>query len=380
MPQPSDPPEHLDLYAVLDSLPDGVTLADSEGRIFFSNRAADRILGVGPAVGASPDDWSEYYGVFLPDGTTEFPTDQYPLVRALAGEETKDVEMLVRNAVLPDGALIAVSGRALRDQHGGMAGAAVVFRDVTVLRQTQRDLAEAVDRLTFAQRAKDELTSFVVHDMKNPLTAILGGCHLLGTAELAEQARTDVASIREAAERLHRMVLDLLDVQLTEDGALDLDLGSFPIGQLVRDVVRASELLVRAKGQRIEIEGSGEEEVLGDRRLVERVLLNLVDNCVKYSPSGGGIWLGVEPAADHVLVTVRDEGPGVPPDLRERIFEKYARSERDERVRSATSRGLGLRFCRVVMEAHGGDVWVEDGVPSGAKFCVQLARAGRSTA
>jgi PAS domain-containing protein len=75
LPPPDDAPDHLDLYAVLDSLPDGVTLADREGRIFFSNRAADRILGVGPAVGASPDDWSDYYGVFLPDGTTEFPTE-----------------------------------------------------------------------------------------------------------------------------------------------------------------------------------------------------------------------------------------------------------------------------------------------------------------
>jgi signal transduction histidine kinase len=369
------PPEPFDVYAVLDSLPDGVSLADVEGRIFFSNRAAKRILGVGAAVGAAPEEWADYYGVFLPDGRTVFPTEDYPLVRALSGEHTRDVEMFVRNPVLEEGALISASGQPLLDSWGRVTGAAVVFRDVTELRRVQDELHAAVERLTTAQRLKDDLTGFVVHDLKSPLTAVVAGCHLLAAVGLPQQARDDLDSILEAAERINRMVMDLLDVQLAEDGALELELSTFGVRDLLEEVRRSSALILSQSGQRFEWGPLDDPLVVGDRPLVFRVLMNLVDNCVKYGPRGGAVWLEAEAGATDVVVSVRDEGPGVPVELRERIFEKYARAERDERIRAATSRGLGLRFCRVVMDAHGRGVWVEDGHPVGAKFCIRLARA-----
>ena len=132
---PADDFSRLNLYTVLHSLPDGVTLANLEGRILFSNEAADRILGVEAATEATPDDWAEHYGIFLPDGETPFPTADYPLVRALSGERTRDVEMFVRNASIADGALLSVSGQGLRDADNNLIGAAVVFRDVTELRR-----------------------------------------------------------------------------------------------------------------------------------------------------------------------------------------------------------------------------------------------------
>jgi len=79
-----------------------------------------------------------------------------------------------------------------------------------------------------------------------------------------------------------------------------------------------------------------------------------------------------------VVIGVSDEGPGVRPELRERIFEKYTKVEREDGMRSQDSRGLGLRFCKVVVDAHEGRVWVEDGVPRGARFCVELAAAGEA--
>lgn len=165
----------LDLYTVLHSLPSGVTLANTEGRIVFSNQAADRILGVAKSADASPDEWADHYGVFLPDGETPFPTDQYPLVRALNGEEVHDVEMLIRNPTHPDGALISTSGQQLFDVDATPIGAAVVFRDVTELRRIQL--------------LKDELAAFIVHDLKNPLTAIIGTCDLIAMEQEDESLR-----------------------------------------------------------------------------------------------------------------------------------------------------------------------------------------------
>ncbi|HET7786859.1 MAG TPA: PAS domain-containing protein [Myxococcales bacterium] len=115
--------------AVLDALGDGVTLADERGRIVFSNEAADRILGI-PATDSRPEDWSAYYGVFMPDGSGPFPSDQYPLVRALRGEETSGVEMLIRNPSNPAGVRITATGCPMRDENGRIAGASVVFRRV----------------------------------------------------------------------------------------------------------------------------------------------------------------------------------------------------------------------------------------------------------
>lgn len=100
--------------------------------------------------------------------------------------------------------------------------------------------------------------------------------------------------------------------------------------------------------------------------------MNLVDNCVKYGPDDGTIQIeATRGSQGKVRLSVTDEGPGVPEHLRERIFDRYARAERDS-FRSEDSRGLGLRFCKVVADAHGGEIWVEDAEPRGARFCVEL--------
>lgn len=140
--------------ALFDSLGDGVTIADENGRIVYSNKAADRILGIG-ATDAAPDEWAGHYGVFVPDGSAPFPTAQYPLVRALHGEETNDVQMLIRNVNVPQGALISATGRPLRGDGGRIEGASVVFREVAQ-RRTKAPVAALRDELLALRNAVDE--------------------------------------------------------------------------------------------------------------------------------------------------------------------------------------------------------------------------------
>jgi signal transduction histidine kinase len=348
---------------------EGIVLADSSGRIIYSNPAADQILGRSPSDG-DPESWAEYYGVFQPGTDDLFPTECYPLVRALSGEETSNVEMLIRNPAIPRPALISVAGRPIRDGNGAIEGAVAVFRDVTTLRKAQAELHEALSDLYDLQEQKTELTAFLVHDMKGPLTTILANAELARFADLTPMERDlGTEEILEAGRTLHRMVLDLLDIQTGEDGRLEPHREPIHLGALMRSVTSGGSLL----GYDVSIETTGPLQIMADPDLMRRVLGNLVDNCVKYGPPGGRIWLESRVERDGTaLLSIRDEGPGVPPDLRELIFEKYSRLERGKGRRRAGSRGLGLRFCRVAVEAHGGRIWVEDNVPTGACFRVRL--------
>jgi signal transduction histidine kinase len=361
---------------ILDSLGEGVTLADREGRIVFSNRAADRILGVS-ATDAPADEWAGYYGIYLPDGSTTYPVEGYPLLRALRGEETDDVHMVVRNPQMPEGVTISVTGRPLLGADGTIEGAVVVFRDITRVQASERELRSAIDELRRAALFRDELTAFLVHDLKSPLSVIMSGAEaLLDRADLGPTDREWLNDIHEAADGVHRMVLDFLDVQLATDGSMHLAVEPVAIDTLFRDVHRSMRRRAFLKDQTIELCGLSGQVVKGERDLLIRVLCNLVDNCVKYGPLGGTIRLEAVEGAEHaVRLQVSDQGPGVPADQRERIFDKYARVERTG-PRDRESRGLGLRFCRVVAEEHGGRIWIEDNEPRGARFCLELPADG----
>lgn len=351
----------LHLFAVLDSLPYGVTLANAEGRIVFSNDAADEILGVEADPDTTPDAWADRYGAFLPDGTTPFPTEDYPLIRALKGERPRGVEMLIRNPARPDGAVISVSGQRLLDSDGTPIGAAVVFEDVTELRRTQAQ--------------KQELIAFIVHDIRSPLTSIVTTCDLIAMDNVEEAVAEDLRSIRRAAWRVHHMAQDLLDLSVAEDSELPLEPTVLRVADLLRDVREAaSDRVGRRAAERVRAgQVDPSLEVHADHGLLLRAMMNLVDNCVKYGPSDGTIRLdATADGRDAVVLRVSDQGPGVPEHLRERIFDKYARVERKEGGRSSGSRGLGLRFCGVVAQAHGGRIWVEDAEPEGASFCLEL--------
>lgn len=359
---------------LLDSLGEGVSVADTSGSIVYSNRAADRILGLA-ATDRPPAEWADYYGIFLPDGRTRYPADQYPLVRALRGESTNDVQMVVRNKAHPWAIRIAVTGRAIRDPDGEITGATVIFRDVTDLVGAQASLARANDELRRIQALKDDLYAFVMHDLNGPLTGVLALSELLSAEErLTEDARASVAELHNLADSIHRMVGDLLDLKVSDDGALEPHFSNLVVHELFQELHQMISPRAVVAGRKVVVS----DQVLGlnvyaDPDLLLRTLQNLVDNGLKYAPHGGTIRVEArEGSPGTVRFLVCDDGPGVPEELRDAIFEKYARIERSEPVAARRSRGMGLRFCRVATEAQRGRIWVEDGEPSGARFCLEL--------
>lgn len=242
-----------------------------------------------------------------------------------------------------------------------------VQRLVLELHRTREALHLRNAELEELHSLKATLSQSLVHDLKNPLTSMLGNLELL-SREIDEAKRKRVTRCRNQASRMHGMILDLLDVAGLEEGRLKLKQETVPADDLIRGTVEGLEGLTEQHRVSIDVEIlSPDAEIHGDRSVLTRVLDNLLVNAMTHSPSGGVITVTCEARAEGVEVGVTDQGAGIPEDLQDKVFEKFARLElKGEGVNA--NRGLGLTFSRLAVEAHGGVIWVENSPEGGARF------------
>ncbi len=247
---------------------------------------------------------------------------------------------------------------------------------VGIVRDLSLTLEREVERRRQAERQKDHLMALIVHDLKNPLTGILGHAELLAQANLSpEEVEVYGETIAGAAEDMSRMVMNILDISRAEDGELRPRYADIDIASLVNDVKAALTRRLGAASQRLEIGPSSDVgRVRADPELMRRALINLVDNALKYTPKARPVRIELAGTREEVEVAVRDEGPGIPPGWEEKVFEKYARLDQGRPAAVDASRGLGLTFCRLVATCHGGKIWVEPNSPTGSVFRLRLPR------
>jgi signal transduction histidine kinase len=242
------------------------------------------------------------------------------------------------------------------------------------LREHYDLLKQQRDELLRVQLQKERITAFVVHDLKNPVNAMdLHAQVLLRDAGLSATARTSATNIRAEARKLGRMIQNLLDISKADEGQLEPKLTEVDLGQLVGAVL--GELEVTARAHEVTLRSSvGLSRVRADEELLRRTITNLVENAIRHAPSGTEVVVSGAARDGEADLRVRDAGRGVPAELREKIFDPFVQLAGGDASRSHGGRGLGLTFCRVAIEAHGGRIWVEDGAP-GAVFCVTLPHA-----
>ncbi len=224
------------------------------------------------------------------------------------------------------------------------------------------------DDLMRLQLQKEQLTSFVVHDLKNPVTSMdLLAQSLLADPELSPRARESAKHVRSEARALLRLVLNLLDISKSEEGQLAPRLADVPLDKLAAEVLDEMEL----KAQTSQVKLARQIDtgpVKADPDLLRRVLENLVDNAIRHAPEQSVVRVTAARGEGGVELRVADTGPGIPEKMREAIFERFVQVEGSSHTRSG--RGLGLAFCKLVAQAHGGTIWVEDGKP-GSTLCVR---------
>ena len=350
------------LELVIAAMPEAVVLAaPPDGRITAENQAAISLLGRGGGSNATlrwPDN------LFLPDGATPNRAD-LPIETALrTGKTVSGMELLVRaanNAEIP----VLVSAAPVNDPDGPTIAVVAVFREIAALKE--------------ASRLKDEFVSVVSHELRSPLTPIRGFVQLVAR-DLAREGghESHVARLNSIAghvDRMTRLVDDLLDVSRLKTGSIEIRSRRTDMIELAEEVVRDRD----ATNSTHEIVLVTEPHpVIGDwdsDRLYQ-VLDNLIGNAMKYSPVGGVVTVtaGSDPTTGDALVSVSDQGSGISPHDRDRIFSAFYRT-REAAASQIAGLGLGLYICHELVAAHGGRLEVRDAPVRGAEFIVRLPRA-----
>jgi signal transduction histidine kinase len=232
------------------------------------------------------------------------------------------------------------------------------------------------------ERLRSELLATVGHELRTPLTAIRTSVGLLldpGIVPSADQRQQLLSTIGRSADRMQRLLAELLDLARLRSGRAELQRGSFDARDIAREVAAAVEPMAAARSQRIRIELPDEAvRMAGDRRRLEQALLNLVANAQKFSPAGAEIDLRLTRQADEtVRWTVVDRGPGIDANERARLFECFFVGTSDGMVSGGGS-GIGLPTALAIAQAHGGGIEVESEVGRGSTFHLVIPAGGRS--
>jgi len=226
------------------------------------------------------------------------------------------------------------------------------------------------DDLQRLQLQKEALTAFLVHDLKNPVNAIeLHAQRILRDQAASERSRDAANKIGDESRALLRMIMNLLDVSKGDEGRLQPAVVKIDAKVLVAEAAQALQARASSGNVSLHLDVAA-ASVYADTDLLRRVMENLIDNAIRHAPEESVVTISVIADQNGTQLRVTDAGPGVPMEQREVVFERFTSGTTSGR----SNRGLGLSFCKVAVEAHGGRIWIEDASP-GAAFCVWLPDA-----
>jgi signal transduction histidine kinase len=313
----------------------------------------DPLSSLGEGLGYQEGQLSAVLGRYTRNPIVKPETDLYE-VRGASGQRQRFVERTTT---------------AVRDEQGNFIGLLLIFHDVT----KQKELDEA----------RENLTQLIVHDLRSPLQSVMGSMRLINQFLPEKPAEVEQATqiSERAVKKLLNLVNNLLDISSMESGKFSLRAEVESAASIIRDVADTVIGLSEDANAVVKVELPAELPFVEvDRSMIERVVLNLVDNALKHTTPGTLVRVtAAKQAASEaaagpmVLIQVIDNGPGVPNDFKEKIFDRFTQVPGQKSQRRST--GLGLAFCLMAVENHGGKIWVEDNPDGGSIFSVLLPAA-----
>jgi signal transduction histidine kinase len=230
------------------------------------------------------------------------------------------------------------------------------------------------------EQMRRDLAAMTYHDLRGPLHNIHGSLGRMGKILNGSQPPVvvDLLQIAErSAGQMGRMIDTLLDIDRLEEGRTILNRRPVSLNALLAEAVESVRPLLQENDQEFHFRIEDDLPMLKlDADMIMRVITNLVENAAKYTPDGGLIILSAQMSNEGVCINVSDSGPGVPDHVKDQIFDKYVRIRRSDAPKGV---GLGLAFCRLAVEAHGGRIWVDSGADEGAVFCFVLPMIAQPT-
>lgn len=358
------------LEGLLAASPVGVAFLDHELRFVRVNEAL---------TGISHRTVSDFLGRTLAEVSPETAPEQEPVLRGVLETGIPKIGWRIYGQPDADGTRRAFLGSyfPVRSPRGIVFGVGAVVTEVTELERVQHEIergdaerARIENELRLAVRARDDLIAIVSHDLRNPLgTITLASSLVLNDESLAAPTRRQVDMIQRAAQRMRRLIDDLLDTSSIHLDRLQLELGVAAVSSLVSDALEAHQALAHAK--RVTLVGAsqlGGVSVACDVERVHRVFGNLLGNALKFCREGDTVRVEADLVGNVVRFAVIDTGPGIDPALIPNMFQPYWSAPEHSRH----GMGLGLHIAKSVVEAHGGTIWVESEIGAGARFFFTL--------
>jgi PAS domain S-box-containing protein len=293
-----------------------------------------------------------------------------------------DVECRTAGDEVAGGRWLRATGRAFFDETGRTLRFIGTVQDIDDRKQLEVQKARlleaervARERAEAASRTREDLMAVVSHDLRNPLSAIATAATLLrrnSDADATGRSTKQVELILRSADRMARLISDLLDISSIDAGRLAVEPVPHSAASLLHEAADLFQLLATERSIRISTEvASGALGVSADRERVLQVLSNLLGNALKFTPPGGSIQLRAQPDGSAVRLSVIDTGPGVPAEQLPHVFDRYWQAKRNGRL----GIGLGLSIAKGIVEAHGGRIWAESVAGAGSSFHFTLAAA-----
>jgi signal transduction histidine kinase len=343
---------------ILDSLARGIIVTDRNWRVYYANQFLVSGLGttkeylIGKDLMELAEEFSqkEASGELLRalgNVTSSPPTDLLTMIFPVLIPKRKFVRIIVQ----PYGDTQPNNGR------DNSTGFLFTFADAT----SEGEIDEM----------KNDFISVASHEMRTPMTSIKGALELLlgGYAgELPAEATELLGISLTAVDRLVRLINDLLDISKIESGKMELHLDKHDVGDIVRRSMRTLRALAETHRVSIQLDQPNPlPPVLADRDRLDQIVTNLLSNALKYSPADSVVHVRVGQFANTIRVTVTDEGPGIPVDQLERVFDRFMQLQGAKK-----GTGLGLTICRALIEQHKGSIWVDSEPGHGASFNFDL--------
>lgn len=349
------------LQTIIERLPEAVLVLEPHPeRVTFANSQASRLLGWSVTPPVPLETFLDVNMRIDAEGNPLTP-EQIPVVRALRFGETSRQEILMRR---PDGSVLTVLVNAapIHNDAGSITAAIAVFQDITQIRD--------------AEQLKDDFLSLVSHELRTPMTTIQGGALVLlqDSERLDEETQRQILTdIAGESRRLAGLVENMVQLANIRAGRFGMEVEPIHVATLLHRAVAAINDAAPEHTFDVQIERN--LLALGDEGRIDQVVRNLLHNAVKYAPAGPPIEVRATRDQDMVVVSVRDHGPGIDEEDLPFVFERFRRGKQAT-LRNTAGMGLGLFLSKHLVEAHGGQIWIERPADGGTTILFSMPRIG----